>query len=80
MRDSLVLHKLLMEQSAAAVVEISADHVGGRYTLQDLPDGWKIEVSDIGPGVGQPGGGVQVRILSEDGQPVRVEDLLNMEF
>ncbi|ORV95443.1 hypothetical protein AWC11_00065 [Mycobacterium interjectum] len=45
------------------------------YTFGDLPEGWTIEVSEVSPGVGQPGGSIQVRILDDEGQARRVEEL-----
>lgn len=45
------------------------------YTIDELPKGWKIEVSEIEPAVGQPGGAVQVRILDETGKVIPVEEL-----
>jgi hypothetical protein len=50
------------------------------YVLQTLPEGWKVEVSKIGSGVAQSGGGLQVRILADDGEVVRVEDLIRYEI
>lgn len=64
----------LWEERSMHVNSLSDPYNG--YTLQELPKGWKIEVSEIGPGVGQPGGGLQVRILADDGEVVRVEDLI----
>jgi Tuberculosis necrotizing toxin len=46
------------------------------YTIENLPDGWKVEVSEIEPAVGQPGGAMQVRILDQNGKPLDVETLL----
>jgi hypothetical protein len=45
------------------------------YTLADLPEGWTIEVSEVAPGLGQPGGSIQVRILDDEGQARRVGEL-----
>ncbi|WP_053093993.1 TNT domain-containing protein, partial [Mycobacterium heckeshornense] len=45
------------------------------YRLDHLPDGWRIEVSEVAPGLGQPGGATQVRILNADDEPVSVRDL-----
>lgn len=46
------------------------------YTIDYLPQGWKVEVSEIEPAVGQPGGALQVRILNTQGDVMLVEDLL----
>jgi hypothetical protein len=46
------------------------------YTIENLPEGWRIEVSEIEPAVGQPGGAMQVRILDHNGRPLDVETLL----
>lgn len=46
------------------------------YAIESLPDGWKIEVSEIEPAVGQPGGAIQVRILDRNGKPLDVEALI----
>ncbi|ORW78091.1 hypothetical protein AWC26_01005 [Mycobacterium shimoidei] len=45
------------------------------YRIDRLPDGWRIEVSEVAPGLGQPGGATQVRILNSDDEPVSVRDL-----
>lgn len=45
------------------------------FTLRDLPSGWKIEVSEIAPGCGQPGGGLQVRIIDHAGVVRKVDEL-----
>ena len=45
------------------------------YTIDHLPEGWKIEVSEIEPAVGQPGGALQVRILDDANGVVSVEEL-----
>lgn len=45
------------------------------FTLRDLPAGWKIEVSEIAPGCGQPGGALQVRIINDKGVAVPVNEL-----
>ncbi len=46
------------------------------YTIESLPRRWQVEVSEIEPAVGQPGGAMQVRILDHDGIPQDVETLL----
>ncbi len=40
-----------------------------------LPHGWHVEVSEIAPGVGRPGGGMQLRFLDEVGDVVSVKML-----
>jgi nicrotizing toxin Mtb-like protein len=45
------------------------------YAIDHLPNGWKIEVSEIEPAVGQPGGAIQVRILDHNGKGLDVETL-----
>lgn len=42
-----------------------------------LPEGYRIEVSEIDSGFGQPGGGTQVRILDANGEAVSPHRLLN---
>lgn len=44
-----------------------------------LPDGYRIEVSEIAPAFGRDGGGLQVRILDASGIPIPVERLLDPE-
>ncbi|WP_423797344.1 glycohydrolase toxin TNT-related protein [Mycobacteroides abscessus] len=36
------------------------------FTLDRLPSGWTIEASEIAPGMGQRGGGIQVQIRDTD--------------
>ncbi|TXH25083.1 MAG: DUF4237 domain-containing protein [Mycobacterium sp.] len=50
------------------------------YTLQSLPPGWKVEVSEIAPGVGQPGGGLQVRIMDDLGKVKTVDELRRLRI
>ena len=47
-----------------------------RFDLRELPENWHVEVSEIAPAFGRPGGGTQIRFLDEDGQPVRADKLL----
>ena len=42
-----------------------------------LPAGTRIEVSEIAPAFGRDGGGLQVRILDADGNPMSVDELLD---
>ncbi|MET0590301.1 MAG: glycohydrolase toxin TNT-related protein [Naasia sp.] len=45
----------------------------------ELPDGVRIEVSEIAPAFGQPGGGMQVRFLDGD-VPLSVEDMTSPRY
>jgi hypothetical protein len=71
-----------MEDGHPASWEQRALHVDSlrdpyhQYTLTRLPHGWTIEVSEVAPGVGQPGGSVQVRISDADGKVQTVEQLI----
>jgi Tuberculosis necrotizing toxin len=71
----------VMEDGEPASWEQRALHVDSlrdpyhAYTFGDLPEGWTIEVSEVAPGVGQPGGSIQVRILDDEGAARRVEEL-----
>ncbi|GAA1811062.1 glycohydrolase toxin TNT-related protein [Agromyces neolithicus] len=42
-----------------------------------MPAGTRIEVSEIAPAFGRDGGGLQVRILDADGNPMPVDELLD---
>jgi hypothetical protein len=72
----------VMENGKFASWEARAMHVDSlgkplnSYTIEHLPDEWKIEVSEIEPAVGQPGGAMQVRILDHNNMPWDVETLL----
>jgi hypothetical protein len=46
------------------------------YKFGDLPEGWTIEVSEVAPGLGQPGGSIQVRIFDADGKGQSIEKLV----
>ena len=47
-----------------------------QYILSgDLPTGWQIEVSEVAPAFARDGGGVQVLIVDELGDPVVVSTL-----
>lgn len=75
----------LIENGRPASWEERAMHVDSlrqpynTYTLDHLPEGWKIEVSEIASGVGQPGGGLQVRIMDENKQFWPIEQLLTID-
>lgn len=47
------------------------------YTLEYLPSGWEIEISEIAPGLGQPGGGLQVLMFDSNGRVQKVQTLTN---
>ncbi|MEE3754346.1 glycohydrolase toxin TNT-related protein [Mycobacterium intracellulare] len=72
----------VVEDGQPASWEERALHVSSRrdpynaYTFGELPDGWTIEVSEVGPGVGQPGGSIQVRVFDDEGAVRRVADLI----
>jgi hypothetical protein len=72
----------VMEDGKSAPWEARAMHVEflGKplhsYTIDHLPQGWKVEVSEIEPAVGQPGGAMQVRILDTQGDVMTVKDLV----
>ncbi|ATO65242.2 glycohydrolase toxin TNT-related protein [Mycobacterium avium subsp. hominissuis] len=71
----------VMEDSEPASWEERALHVDSlrdpynAYSFGVLPEDWSIEVSEVAPGVGQPGGSIQVRILDDTGVPRPVEEL-----
>jgi hypothetical protein len=74
----------VMEDSQPASWEQRALHVDSlcdpyrAYTLGDLPEGWTIEVSEVAPGVGQPGESIQVRIFDGDGRVQIVDKLIRL--
>lgn len=74
----------LMEHGEPAIWEQRAMHVDSLrepfsvFALQELPAGWKIEVSAIAPGCGHPGGGIQVRIIDASGQVKPVKELVKL--
>ncbi|MDJ0338530.1 TNT domain-containing protein [Cryobacterium sp. PH31-O1] len=43
-----------------------------------LPPGWTVKVSEIAPGVGRAGGGIQIRYIDDAGEAVPVYDLLGV--
>ncbi|MFB1294289.1 TNT domain-containing protein [Mycobacterium sp. pW049] len=49
-------------------------------TSVPLPDGWSIEASEVAPWFGQPGGGVQYRLLAPEGDRPSVQRLLDIGF
>jgi hypothetical protein len=50
------------------------------YTIDRLPEGWQIEVCEIEPAVGQPGGAMQVRIINSQRDFVSVDELLYLRI
>jgi hypothetical protein len=74
----------VMESGQPASWEERALHVDSlrdpynAYTFGDLPEGWTIEVSEVAPGLGQPGGSTQVRIIDDEGEVRRVAELVRM--
>jgi hypothetical protein len=72
----------VMEDGQPASWEQRALHVSSlrdpyhSYTFGQLPEGWSIEVSEVAPGLGQPGRSIQVRIFDADGKVQIVEKLI----
>ncbi|WP_082963018.1 glycohydrolase toxin TNT-related protein [Mycobacterium sp. E342] len=72
----------VMEDGHAATWEERGLHVSSlrdpynAYTLSQLPEKWTIEVSEVAPGLGQPGGSLQVRIFDAQGESRTVEELI----
>jgi hypothetical protein len=46
----------------------------------EIPEGIRIEVSEVAPAFGQPGGGLQVRFLDEAGDTLSVADMLDPDI
>jgi Tuberculosis necrotizing toxin len=46
-----------------------------RMRLGDLPPNWKVEVSEVAPAFGREGGGLQIRVLDNNGQAVTMAEL-----
>lgn len=72
----------IMEHGRPASWEQRALHVTSlrdpyhAYTIDWLPEGWFIEVSEVAPGCGQPGGSIQVRIFDHQNEMRKVEELI----
>lgn len=72
----------IMEHGRPASWEQRALHVASlrdpyhAYTIDWLPEGWFIEVSEVAPGCGQPGGSIQVRIFDHQNEMRKVEELI----
>ncbi|MGA5463947.1 glycohydrolase toxin TNT-related protein [Mycobacterium sp. NPDC050041] len=75
----------LIEEGRPATWEERAMHVNSlrepykTFTLDHLPEGWKIEISQIAAGLGQPGGGLQVRIMDERGVFQSIQQLATID-
>lgn len=76
----------VMQDGHAASWEQRALHVNSlqdpyhAYTFDHLPDKWTIEVSEVAPGLGQPGGSLQVRVFNSEGRPMTVEELTDPDI
>lgn len=76
----------VMENGQPALWEGRALHVNSlhepynSYMFDHLPDGWTIEVSEVAPGVGQPGGSIQVRVFDSAGRPMTIDELADPEI
>jgi hypothetical protein len=72
----------VMEDGQPASWEQRALHVSSlhdpynAYEFGALPEGWTIEVSEVAPGVGQPGGSIQVRVFDDEGDVRIVDELI----
>jgi hypothetical protein len=64
------------EERSLPISSLDQPYYQYRFT-DNLPEDWKIEVSEIAPGFGRDGGGLQLRIFDEDGSEVRVSDLID---
>jgi hypothetical protein len=62
------------EQRALPPGSLSAPYTTIQLT-GELPSGYRIELSQVAPAFGQPGGGQQVRILGPNGQALSIADL-----
>jgi hypothetical protein len=62
------------EQRALPPGNLSAPYTTMRLT-GDLPTGYRIELSEVAPAFGQPGGGQQVRILGPNNQALSIAEL-----
>ncbi|WP_024447296.1 TNT domain-containing protein [Mycolicibacterium iranicum] len=49
-------------------------------TSVPLPDGWSIEASEVAPWFGQPGGGVQYKLIAPEGDRPSVQRLIDIGF
>lgn len=76
----------VMEDGQPASWEQRALHVNSlhdpyhAYTFDHLPENWKIEVSEVAPGVGQSGGSLQVRVFNSEGRAMTVEELTDPDI
>ncbi len=67
------------EQRSLPAGDVAKPHRRYEFTGH-LPDGWWVEVSQVAPWFGRPGGAVQVRVLMSDGAAAAVRELLNSEY
>lgn len=71
----------VMEDGKFAPWENRAMHVDSlgkplrAYAIDYLPEGWTIEISEIEPAVGQPGGALQVQIVDDANRTLTVREL-----
>ncbi|MBV8455138.1 MAG: TNT domain-containing protein [Acetobacteraceae bacterium] len=76
----------VMEDGVPASWEARALHVNSlgepynSYTLKTLPSGWQVEVSEVAPGLGQPGGSLQVQIVNSEGRVMTIEELTDPDI
>ncbi|MFJ4657935.1 TNT domain-containing protein [Nocardia sp. NPDC088792] len=54
--------------------------LGYETTGNPLPSGWRIEQSDVAPWFGEPGRGIQYRILNEEGETGTVDELIQAKY
>lgn len=65
------------EERSLPISSLDQPYYQYRFT-DNLPEGYKIEVSEIAPGFGRDGGGLQLRIFNTAGKEVRVRDLIDL--
>ncbi|HKP44399.1 glycohydrolase toxin TNT-related protein [Mycobacterium sp.] len=63
------------EQRGMHVNSLGDPYNSYTFDASKLPPGWKVEVSEIAPATGQPGGGIQVRVLDSTNSAVPVSVL-----
>ena len=64
------------EERSLPLSSLDQPYYSYRFT-ETLPEGYRIEVSEIAPGFGRDGGGLQLRIFDEEGVEVRVSELID---
>jgi hypothetical protein len=68
-------------ERAVAPGSLDREYHGYRVHAENpLPSGWRIEESRVAPWFGQPGGGLQYRIIAPPGMKSRVQDLIGTGF